>query len=112
MLCLGAPEAQARATSFVALVAANFDLVVVNRSHAASVVMALRRSNRAFWRMLAVTAALLTAALAVPPIRELFHFAPLEIGGMATAVVVGIAVLGALEAIKGWRLWRRRAIPD
>jgi P-type Ca2+ transporter type 2C len=112
MLCLGAPEAQARATSFVALVAANFALVVVNRSHAASVVMALRRSNRAFWRMLAVTAALLTAALAVPPIRELFHFAPLEIGGMATAVVVGIAVLGALEAIKGWRLWRRRAIPD
>jgi P-type Ca2+ transporter type 2C len=106
LIHLGTPEAEARATAFVALVASNFGLVVVNRSYSASIATALRRSNRAFWRMLAITAALLTAALTVPPIRDLFHFVGLDSGSIAVALGTGIAILAALEALKALEVRR------
>jgi Ca2+-transporting ATPase len=101
LLALGAPEAEARTTAFVALVAANFGLVLVSRSYSASIATALHRSNHAFWTMLVVTAALLASALAVAPIRELFHFALPGAGRIAIALGVGLAVLVILETLKG-----------
>jgi Ca2+-transporting ATPase len=107
MLHLGTPDSAARATAFVALVASDFALVVVNRSYSPSIASALRRANRAFWGMLAITAALLATALAVPPVRDLFHFAPLNIGSVAVALGTGITVLVALEAMKAFGQWRQ-----
>jgi Ca2+-transporting ATPase len=101
LLGLGAPEAEARAAAFVALVAANFTLVVVNRSYSASVTTALRRANPAFWAMLAITAALLAAALTLEPLRDLFHFALPGAGPIAIALGLGALVLAILEALKG-----------
>ena len=108
LVWLNAPEAEARAIAFVALVTGNFGLVVVNRSYGASIATALRRSNQAFWRMLAIASALLATALAVPPVRDLFHFARLDAASVALALGIGIAVLLALEAIKAFALWRGR----
>ena len=88
--------------------AGNFGLVVVNRSYGASIATALRRPNQAFWRMLAIASALLATALAVPPVRDLFHFARLDAASVALALGIGIAVLLALEAIKAFALWRGR----
>ncbi|HYM03439.1 MAG TPA: cation-translocating P-type ATPase C-terminal domain-containing protein, partial [Stellaceae bacterium] len=96
----GELEGEARAAAFLALVTANFGLVVVNRSYGASIAAALGRSNRAFWRMLAATAALLSAALLVPPLRELFHFERLDAPVIAAALGLGIAVLAVLETAK------------
>jgi Ca2+-transporting ATPase len=100
LLRLGMPEAGARAAAFIALVAANFGLVVVNRSHSAAIAAMLGRRNRAFWQMLAITAALLVAAMAVPPVRELFHFAWPGADGLAVALGTGLAVLLVLQAMK------------
>ncbi|HYM02658.1 MAG TPA: cation-translocating P-type ATPase, partial [Stellaceae bacterium] len=50
LLHRGELEGEARAAAFLALVTANFGLVVVNRSYGASIAAALGRSNRAFWR--------------------------------------------------------------
>src|SRR5665213_519258 len=108
LLRLGAPEASARATVFLALVVANFGLVVVNRSYSASIATALRRSNRAFWGMLAITAALLAVALAVPPARDLFHFGQVGAPSVVVALCTGMVVLVILEAMKAIWLWRFR----
>jgi Ca2+-transporting ATPase len=106
----GTPEAGARAAAFIALVAANFGLVVVNRSHSASIATTLGRRNRAFWQMLAMTAALLAAAMAIPPVRALFHFAWPGTGSLAVVLATAIAVLALLEAMKafGPRIWHGR----
>jgi Ca2+-transporting ATPase len=108
LLHLDVPETAARATVFVALVASNFALVVVNRSYSASIAAALRRSNRAFWGMLAITAALLAVALAVPPARDLFHFGQVGATSVVVALCTGMMVLAILEAMKAIWLWRFR----
>ena len=100
LLHYGVHAAEARATTFVALVIANFGLIVVNRSFSASVVSALARPNRAFWAMAAATAALLAVALFIPPLRDLFHFGPVHVPAMTAAFGVGVAVLLGLELLK------------
>jgi len=100
LLHFGVPEAEARATTFVALVVSNFGLIIVNRSFSASIISALARPNRAFWGMLAATAALLAAALYVPPLRDLFHFGPVHLQTVGCAIGVGVVVLLGLELLK------------
>jgi Ca2+-transporting ATPase len=100
LLHFGVPEAEARATTFVALVVSNFGLIIANRSFSASIISALARPNRAFWGMLAAAAALLAAALFVPTLRDLFHFGPVHLETMGGAIGVGAAVLLGLELLK------------
>jgi hypothetical protein len=83
---------------------------VVSRSHSVSLTTTLGRRNRAFWRMLAITVALLAAALAIAPVRDLFRFSWPGADSLAVALGTGVAVLMALEAMKvfGLRNWRRQ----
>jgi Ca2+-transporting ATPase len=97
---LGWPAEQARAGCFVALVISNFGLIVLNRSFSASVVLALRRRNRALWRMLAGTTILLAATLFIPQGRELFRFGALEPGMLAAALGIGIVTTMLLALLK------------
>jgi len=97
---LGWPAEQARAACFVALVISNFGLIVLNRSFSASVVLALRRRNRALWRMLAGTTILLAATLFIPQGRELFRFGALEPGMLAAALGIGIVTTMLLALLK------------
>jgi P-type Ca2+ transporter type 2C len=90
----------ARAAAFVALVTANFSLIVVNRSFGASIVSTLLQPNRSFWVMLAATTALLAAALLIAPLRELFHFGPLTGVQLAASAGTGAAVMLLLALLK------------
>jgi len=108
MIKTGSLENLARATAFLALVLANFALIVVNRSYGASIRMVLGRSNRAFWAMLAITAVMLTIALAVPIVRELFNFAALDMQNILFAFGTAGTVLAILESMKSFRIFRNQ----
>jgi Ca2+-transporting ATPase len=105
-LRLGLPEADGRAITFVSLVFTNMGLILVNRSHSASIVTAFRRSNAALWRVLAAATALLALIVAWPPARALFHFGPLHADDLAICLGAGVAVLVVLDVVKP--LWRDR----
>jgi Ca2+-transporting ATPase len=90
-------EAQARATTFTALVACSVALIVANRSMSAHLWTTLRRPNPALWRMVAATAALLTAVVWVPWLRVLFHFETPTPALLGLALAVALGVLFVLE---------------
>jgi len=94
------PEPDARALAFATLVAANLGLVLVNRTHGASVLAAFGRSNPALWAVVVMTAAILAVIIVWPPARDLFHFGPLHGDDLAVALGSGIAVLLLLELAK------------
>ena len=99
-LHLGFGEAVSRAAAFVALVACDFGLVLVNRTSTASLAATLRRPNRAFWQILATATVLLAVAFAVPALRAIFRFALPPLPILAAAIALGIAVILVLESIK------------
>ena len=102
----GMPEAEARALTFVSLVATNIGLIFVNRSFSAAIARALRRPNRALSWVLATTAAFLAVVLFWPPARKLFHFGPLHLDDLALCLGAGLAILVILDLLKP--LWRAR----
>jgi len=103
------PEDEARALAFLALVCANFGLILVNRAFSASLWATLRRPNPVLQRIAAATVVLLGAALAVPPLRTLFHFALPRPGLLLAALATGLAATLAVDAAR--RLGRSRAVP-
>jgi Ca2+-transporting ATPase len=109
LLHFGFAHAQARAAAYLALVSANFGLIIVNRSYSPSMGAVFRQPNPAFWRIFAMTAALLTVVLAVPELRSLFHFALPPPAILALAASIGLVVLfilhGVKAALRGSRFW-------
>jgi len=99
----GWPEPDGRATTFVSLVLTNSVLILVNRSHSASIATALWRPNPALWRVLIPAIALLALIVAWPPSRALFHFGPLHGDDLAVCLGAGAAVLVILDALKRLR---------
>jgi len=90
----------ARALLFVALVATNFGLILLNRSFSSSLLTALRRPNPALWRVLGLTATALAVVLYLPAARELFQFATPPLRSLLPALVCGLAALVLLERTK------------
>jgi Ca2+-transporting ATPase len=109
MLTQTVPDAEARAATFLALVIANFGLILVNRSFATTRLGLLVRPSRELVLIALATAALLLAALLVPTLRELFHFATIRPGLTLAAIAVGLCAMALLEAFK--RLMRSRILP-
>ena len=100
------PEPEIRALVFTSLVVTNIGLIFVNRSFSASVAIALRRSNKALWRVLVVVAGVLGLALFWPPARALFRFGPLHADDLSLCLGAGIAILVILNFLKP--IWRAR----
>jgi P-type Ca2+ transporter type 2C len=96
----GMPEADTRSLAFVALVVGNIAMILAGRSFNTSVVRALSRPNPVLWTVLGVDAALLTAILSWPPLRELFRFGPLHLDDLLLCTGVGFATLLVLELLK------------
>ncbi|MGA7993506.1 MAG: cation-translocating P-type ATPase [Bradyrhizobium sp.] len=96
----GMPEAEVRSLSFVALVVGNIAMILAGRSFSTSVVRALSRPNPVLWTVLGVDAALLTAILSWPTLRELFRFGPLHPDDLLLCIGVGFATLLVLELLK------------
>jgi Ca2+-transporting ATPase len=68
------PDGEARALGFVALVAGNLVLILVNRSRDDSLATVLTRPNAAFWWISALTAAALALVLGIPSAAQAFAF--------------------------------------
>jgi Ca2+-transporting ATPase len=96
----GLPDDESRSLAFATLVATNVGLVLVNRSFSTSIAAALFRPNRALWWVIGTTAAILGAALLIPPAREIFRFGPLHGHDLAVALGTGLMLLVLLELTK------------
>lgn len=107
LLQSGVAEAGARGATFTALVGCSVALILVNRSLSGRLWTSLLRPNRALWRVLAATAALLAAVLLIAPLRVLFRFAAPAAGLMAAAGALVLAVLAVLMALQHL-LWLQR----
>jgi Ca2+-transporting ATPase len=99
-----APDAL-RSFAFAALVFANLAMIHATRSRDRVIVAAWRSPNRMLWWMTAGTLAALAAALYVPPLADVFRFAPLAPGPLALAAGAGIAGIVWYE---GYKLVRPR----
>ena len=97
-------ETAGRAMAFITLVTGNLGLVLSNRALGGKGLAALLRPNRALGIVMGIAAVALVLALAVPPLRQLFEFAPLPVSGVAVALLAGLASLAVnAMAIAAWQ---------
>ncbi len=110
----GTAEPEARAMVFAAIVLGNICLIVANRSRQATLADNLRRPNPALWWVIAGAMLGLALALYVPPLREIFRFAPLgPLQLLAGAGVIGasFAALALCRTALHYTGSRRNALP-
>jgi Ca2+-transporting ATPase len=98
------PEDEARALLFVSLILSNIALIFANRSFDASLLAALRGSNRSLQVLLGGVMGALALAVFVPAARSLFRFGPLHLDDLLVALTAAVLTLSVLELIKPW--WR------
>lgn len=103
----GGGETAGRAMAFITLVTGNLGLVASHKAMGERLLAALRRPNRALGAVVILAIGALALALAVPPVRHLFDFAPLPSAAIAVAILAGLASLGVNLA--GATLARRRS---
>jgi Ca2+-transporting ATPase len=109
----GFGEAEARMAAFVCLVFSNLGLILANRSWTKTILSTLKIPNRAMWWVSGAAMGFLSLVLAVPFLRELFHFAPLHRMELAVIVVSVFAGMLVSESVKYWPLRRRlEALPQ
>lgn len=101
----GSSPDEARALTFSTLVIGNLGLILVNRSWRHTVLRTLSRPNPALWWILGGAFSFLLAALYLPWLREVFHFAPLTSAQFALSLGAGIASVLWFELYKLVR-WR------
>jgi Ca2+-transporting ATPase len=88
-LARGSGEAEARALAFTTLIVANIGLILANRSWSQTIVSRIGSPNRAFWWVAGGAAGFLAAALYVPVLREVFHFARLSAADVLLCLFAG-----------------------
>ena len=101
------PEPSARAFTFATLIATNLGQIFTNRSHSRSALAALATPNAVLWSVAAAALGLLVLAIYQPWLAGLFRFAPLGIGHLLLALLIGAASVIGFELLK----WRRRQAP-
>ncbi|MCA9595765.1 MAG: cation-translocating P-type ATPase [Myxococcales bacterium] len=100
-LANGASEAQARTLTFATLMVGNLGLIATNRSWTRSVIGNLRVPNLPARLIFLGAVVVLGATLFVPPVRDIFHFAPVPAGQLVVAIVGGaVLCLAWLELVK------------
>ncbi len=102
-------EPEARAFAFATLMMGNLALILSNRSATRSLWATLRTPNRTLWVVVALTFALLLAALYTPWAVGVLRFAPLPAHELLAACGLGILSVAWFEGIK-WARRRRREI--
>jgi Ca2+-transporting ATPase len=89
----GQGEGAARMYAFVLLVIGNLGLIFSNRSRTLSIFQSLRIPNKALWWITGGALFFLALALTIPPLRNVFQFAPLhrwEIALLSLAALVSV----------------------
>jgi Ca2+-transporting ATPase len=96
----GVPAGEVRSFGFAAIVFGNLALIHATRSRDRLIVDSLRLPNRALWWITGGALAALAASIYVPPVADIFRFAPLAAGDFALAALAGIAGIAWYEAYK------------
>jgi Ca2+-transporting ATPase len=96
----GVPAGEVRSFGFAAIVFGNLALIHATRSRDRLIVDSLRLPNRALWWITGGALAALVASIYVPPVADIFRFAPLAAGDFALAALAGIAGIAWYEAYK------------
>ncbi len=96
----GITAAEAASFGFAAIVFGNLAMIHSTRSRDRIALRAMTQSNPALWWITLGTLIALAAAIYIPPIADVFRFAPLSAGQFALAVVAGTAGVLWYEAYK------------
>jgi Ca2+-transporting ATPase len=105
----GAPAGDVRSFGFAAIVFGNLALIHATRSRDRLIVDTLRLPNPALWWITGGALAALAASIYVPPVADIFRFAPLAAGDFALAALAGIAGIAWYEVYKFLRPRRATA---
>ena len=106
-LLLVHPVGAARGAAFAALIVGNVGLILAHRSLSRTLVQSLARPNRAVWWIIGLAAATLAFVLALPGLRELFHFSEIRFSDAMLGIGAGGGSLVLLELVDRVRLHRR-----
>lgn len=104
----GLDPLQVRSAAFLALVIGITSLILINRRFSASLIAALRRPNPALGIVLGGVAVILLTTQFVPPVADLFRFAPVPPHQAAVIALASLATLFGLERLKP--LWAARLL--
>jgi Ca2+-transporting ATPase len=96
----GITAAEAASFGFAAIVFGNLAMIHSTRSRDRIALRAMMQSNPALWWITLGTLIALAAAIYIPPIADVFRFAPLSSGQLGLAVVAGTAGVLWYEAYK------------
>jgi Ca2+-transporting ATPase len=102
----GLHHGEVRSLGFAAIVLGNVAMIHATRSRDRALRKTLRRANPALWWITVGTLAALAIAIYLPPVADIFRFAPLSAGHLAVAGIAGIA--GVLW-YEGYKVLRPRA---
>jgi Ca2+-transporting ATPase len=94
---------EAASFGFAAIVFGNLAMIHATRSRERPMLAALRSPNPALWWITAGTLAALGASIYLPPVAEVFRFAPLAPVHLAAAAGAGVAGVLWYEAYKSLR---------
>jgi len=96
----GLPAGEVQSFGFAAIVFGNLAMIHATRSRERVIFDTLRSPNPALWWITGGTLAALAASIYVPPVADIFRFAPLSPGYVMTAAIAGIAGVAWYEAYK------------
>ncbi|HRU79702.1 MAG TPA: cation-translocating P-type ATPase [Methanolinea sp.] len=102
-LLSGMGDDEARTLTFVTVVAANLGLILINRSWTLPFWETLGLPNRAFWIVISGTLLCLALVISLPPMRDLFSFAPVSAMALMVASAAGVASVLWFEVFKFWK---------
>jgi Ca2+-transporting ATPase len=106
----GMPEDELRALSFFTLVLTVISLIFVDRTFSSSLVQVFTRGNRALTLVLTAVFGIMSLALLVPQVADLFRFGPLHWDDLLTSAAAAAGLLLLLETLKAsWSAVRRRS---
>jgi Ca2+-transporting ATPase len=98
-LKLGHPVGAARGAAFAALIVGNLGLIIAHRSLSHTTLGSLSRRNPVLWWIVGLAAATLLLVLALPELRELFHFSGIRSSDALLGIGAGMASLVWLELV-------------
>ena len=107
---LGHPVGAARGAAFAALIVGNLGLILVHRSRSRTLAGAFAARNPALWWIVGLAALVLVLVLALPGLRELFHFSQIRPADAVLGIAAGVASILGLELLGRPR--RREGAPS
>jgi P-type Ca2+ transporter type 2C len=94
------PENEARMLAFTNMVIGNLGLIFTNRSWTSSILVTLRRPNKALWWVTGGALVFLVLALEIPFLEQLFRFAAPQAWELFLCLGTGLLAILISESVK------------